>query len=202
MLDGSAKPREHNKHVLACCRPEDEQAVFKWSTQTGVRWLSQLSDEAGTHLRKETLSRMTSNTSALHAAAGHDTTRALSMILEGHVQTDPKTQGSKLNKPLGPWNELVHHRGSEWSFVEFSEPGEEPRLIEVCSSQEDPDSRGSLIRGWEIRIDHRGRRTTHPQARGHREAVGRPKDSLCRGCARPPPARPPGGGHQKETQRR
>ena len=37
MLDGPAKPRDHDKHVLACYLPEDVQTVFKWSTQIWVR---------------------------------------------------------------------------------------------------------------------------------------------------------------------
>ena len=40
MLDWTAKPLEHNEHILKCGPTEDEQTVFKWSTHTGVRWLS------------------------------------------------------------------------------------------------------------------------------------------------------------------
>ena len=149
MLDGSAKPREHDKHILACCPPEDEQTVFKWPTQTGVRWTNQLRNEVGTHPTKETHNRMISNTSVLHAAAGAETARALNSILRRELQTDPNTQGGQLKIPLDSWNKFAHHRGYEGSFVEFLEPGEEPILIEVSSYQEDPDSRGSMLRGWE-----------------------------------------------------
>ena len=138
MLNGSAMPLEHDKHVLKCCPTGDEQAVFKWSTRAGVRWLSQLCNEAGTHPTQETLSRMLANTSVLHATADTETARALTTILGGKLQTDPKTQGGKLREPLGSWNTLVHHRGYEGSFVELSEPGKPPRLIEVCSPQEPP----------------------------------------------------------------
>ena len=78
-----------------------------------------------------------------------ETARALTSILGGELQTDPKTQGSQLKTPLGSWNKLVHHRRCQGTFVEFSEPGEEPRLMEVRLSQEDPDGEGSLLRGWE-----------------------------------------------------
>ena len=149
MLDGPAKPRDHDKHVLACYLPEDVQTVFKWSTQIGARLPSRLSNEAGTHPTKETLNHMLSNTSVPHAAAGAETARALNLIMRGQLQTDPRTQGSQHKIPLGSWNKFTHHRGYEGSFVEFSKPGEEPRLIEVCSPQEDPDSKGSLLRGWE-----------------------------------------------------
>ena len=135
--------------ILACCPPEDEQAASKWSTQTGVRWLSQLCNEADTHPTKETLSRMLFNTSVLHAAAGAETTRALTSILRGELQTDPKTQGSQLKEPPGSWNKFAHHRGYEGSFVEFSGPEEAPRLMEVCPSQEDSDGEGFLLCGWE-----------------------------------------------------
>ena len=73
ILEWSAKPREHGRHVLDCCLAEDEQVVFKWSTRIGVRWLSQLCDEAGTHPKKEALRHMLSNTSITHAAAGAET---------------------------------------------------------------------------------------------------------------------------------
>ena len=36
MLNGSNKPRAHDKHILKCCPTEDEQTVFKWSTLIGV----------------------------------------------------------------------------------------------------------------------------------------------------------------------
>ena len=145
MLDWFAKPREHNKDIIACCPPEDEQTVFKFSTQTGKRWPNQLCNEADTHPTKETLSRMLSNTSVFHAAASAETTRAFTSILRGELQTDPKTQGSQLKEPLGSWNKFAHHQDYEGSFVEFSEPREEPRLMEVRSSQEDPDGKGSLF---------------------------------------------------------
>ena len=93
--------------------------------------------------------RFFSNTSVLHAAADAGTARAPTSILGGELQTDPKTQGGKLRNPLGSWNKLVHHRGYEGSFIEFSGPVEEPILMEVCSPQEDPDGKGSLLRGWE-----------------------------------------------------
>ena len=149
MLGESAKPREHDRHVLDCCIAKDEQAVFKWSTWTGVRWLSQLRGETGAHPKRETISRMLSGTSILHAATGAETTIVPSSVMGGLLQADPKTQGSNLKTPLGPWHEMSHDCGYEGSFVEFSEPGEEQMLIEVCSSQADCESGGSLLRGWE-----------------------------------------------------
>ena len=94
MLNGTAKPMDHDKHIRACCLPGDEQTVFKWPTQTWVRRPSQLCNEAGTHPTKETPSRMLSNTSVLHAAVDAETARALNSILRGELQTDPKTQES------------------------------------------------------------------------------------------------------------
>ena len=101
LLNGSARSRAHDKHIPARCPPEDEQAVFKWSARTGVRWLSQLCNETGIHPTKEALSKMLANTSELHAAADAGTARALTSILGGELQTDPKTQGGKLREPLG-----------------------------------------------------------------------------------------------------
>ena len=92
---------------------------------------------------------MFSNTSVLHAAADAASARAPTLILGGGLQTDPKTQEGKLREPLGSCNNFVHHRGYEGSFIEFSKPGKAPRLMEVCSSQEDPGGEGSLFRGWE-----------------------------------------------------
>ena len=124
MLASSVEPREDGRHV------------FKWYNRAGMRWLSQLCDEADTHLRTETLSRLTSSTSVPHAADGTETARVLDCILSEIIQTDPNTQGSKLKRPLGSWNELVHHRGYAGPFVEFAEPGKEPRLIDVSSTQD------------------------------------------------------------------
>ena len=92
---------------------------------------------------------MLSNTPGLHAAADAEVARAPTSIMGGELQTDPKRQGSKLRKVLGPWNKLAHHRGYKGSFIELSKPGEKPILMEVCSSQEDPDGGGSMLRGWE-----------------------------------------------------
>ena len=77
MTEGSEKHREHDRHSMDCCSAGREQEVFIWSDRTGVRWLSQLCDEAGTHLRTETPSCLTSNTSVLHAADGTETARVL-----------------------------------------------------------------------------------------------------------------------------
>ena len=90
---------------------------------------------------------MLSNTSVLHAAAGAETARALISIMGEKLQTDPKTQGIRLRKPLGPWNASVHHRWYEGSFVEISEPGKGPILIEVSFSLEIPGVNASLLRG-------------------------------------------------------
>ena len=98
MIEGSEKPREHGRHSMDCCPAGREQGGFKWSDRTGVRWLSQLCDEAGTHLRTETISRLTSNTPVLHAADGTETARVLDDILSEVTQTDPSSQGSKLQK--------------------------------------------------------------------------------------------------------
>ena len=114
-----------------------------------MRWLSQLRNEVGTHPTKETLSKILSNTPVLGAAADAETARALISILGGELQTVPNTQGGRLREPLGSWNKFVHHRGYEGSFVEFSEPGEAPRLMEVRFSPEVPGGKGSLPRGWE-----------------------------------------------------
>ena len=73
MLEGSAKPREHDTYVLECCLAGDEPAVFKWYIRTRARWLGQLCDEAGAHPTKETLNRMLPNTSISHDAAGAET---------------------------------------------------------------------------------------------------------------------------------
>ena len=78
---------------------------------------------------------MTSNTSIPHAAVGAETAIALSSILGELLQADPRTQGSKIKTLPGLWNAKSHDRGYEGAFVEFSEPGQEPRLIEVNSSQ-------------------------------------------------------------------
>ena len=144
----SSKPREHDKHVMECCTPEMEHETFKWVVQTGVTWLSQLCNEAGTHLRTEPLSRMTSNTSVPHTAAGAQTARVLDCILSSLTQTDPSTQGGRLTDPLGPWHEPAHHRGYPGSFINFSGPGDDPRLIEVCSTREGTGG-GSTLHGWE-----------------------------------------------------
>ena len=56
--------------------------------------------------------------------------------------------GGKLKAPLDPWNVKSHDREYEGSFVEFLEPGQEPRLIEVSSSQADYETGGSLLHWW------------------------------------------------------
>ena len=150
ILEDSEQPREHDRHIMDCCPPGRDQEVFKWPAETGVRWLSQLCDEAGTHLRTETLNRLTSNTSVPNAANGHASAKIMSAILSELTQTDPSSQGSRLKKPLGRWNELVHHRGYVGSFVEFTEPGTEPRLVEVSSTRDHGGSGGSIILGWEF----------------------------------------------------
>ena len=81
--------------------PDREQEFFEWSDGTGVRWLSQLRDEDGTHLRTETLSRLTSKTSVLNTADGMETAKILYDILSEVTQTDPSSQGSKLKTPSG-----------------------------------------------------------------------------------------------------
>ena len=61
----------------------------------------------------------------------------------------PKTQGRRLKRPLGPWGELVHHRGYAGFFVKFLEPGKDPRLIDVSSTQAYGEEGISLLKGWE-----------------------------------------------------
>ena len=146
----STKPREPGKHVLGCCPADREQGFFKWPISTGVKWLSQLCDEAGAHLRAGTLNRLTWNTTVLQAADGVETARMLDCILGEITQTGPQTQGSKLKELLGPWNKLTHHSGHAGSFVNFSEPGEDPGLIDVCSSQSGGSGK-SVLHGWEFR---------------------------------------------------
>ena len=92
---------EHDKLIMGSCPAGREQEVFKWSGKTGVRWLSQLCDKAGTHLRTEALSRLTSNTPVLHAVDGTETARVLGDILSEVTQTDPSSQGSKLKTRSG-----------------------------------------------------------------------------------------------------
>ena len=149
MMEDSGQPREHDKHIMDCCPPGREQEVFKWPDRTGVRWLSLLCDEAGTHLKTETLSRLTSNTSILNAVDGTETAETLYDILSDVTQIDPSSQGSKLKNPLGRWNELVHHRGYAGSSVEFTEPGKEPRLIEVSFTRDCGGLDGSVLQGLE-----------------------------------------------------
>ena len=115
-----------------------------------MRWPSQLCDEAGTHLRTETLSCLTSNTSGPHAADCTGAVRVFDWILGETIQTDPRTQGSTLKRPLGPWDELVHHRGYTGSFVEFLEPGAYPRLIDVRSAQDYGEVGKSVLQGLEF----------------------------------------------------
>ena len=91
MLNRSAMPRKNDRRVLKCCSIGDEQTVFKWPIRMGVRWLSQLCNEAGTHPTQEALGRMLSNTSLLHITANTETARALTVVLGGELQTDPKT---------------------------------------------------------------------------------------------------------------
>ena len=81
MMEDSAKPLERDRHALGSCLADHEQVVFKWSTRTGVEWLSQLCDEAGTHPRKEALSRMLSSTLVRHTAAGAETATAFLLFL-------------------------------------------------------------------------------------------------------------------------
>ena len=116
-----------------------------------MRWLSQLCDETGTHLRTETLNRLTSNTSVPNATGGSASAKILHDIFSELTQTNPSSQGSRLQKPLGWWNELVNHRGYVGSFVEFTEPGAEPRLIEASSTRDHEGSGGSIIQGWEFK---------------------------------------------------
>ena len=158
MLNGSAMPWEHDKHVLKCYPIGDEQAVFKWST----------------HPTQETHNRMLSNTSMIHVTADAETARALTAILGGELQTDSKPQKDKLRDPLGPCNTLVHHRGYEGSFVELSEPGKAPRLIEVCSSQEAPGGNVSLIRGWESTPAGSSSNRTSPRLKSTGKLWGNP----------------------------
>ena len=99
-MEGSEKPREHDKHIMDCCSAGPEQEVFKWTDRTGARWLSQLCDEAGTHLRTETLSRLTSNTPVLHATNGTDTARVLDDIL-GEATQLTREQAQKKNSGRG-----------------------------------------------------------------------------------------------------
>ena len=40
MLEDLDKPLEHDRHVLDCSLADHEQAVFKWPTRAGVKWLS------------------------------------------------------------------------------------------------------------------------------------------------------------------
>ena len=146
MMENSKKPRERNRHIMGCCPAGWEREVFKWSDRAGVIWLSRLCDETGARLRTETLSHLTSNTPAPHAAGGTETARVLDDILSEVTQTGPSSQGSKLNtKKLGPWNELIHHHGYAGSFVESTKPGEEPRLTEVSSAQDYGELEGSVL---------------------------------------------------------
>ena len=110
-----------------------------------MRWLSQMCGEADIYIRVFTLNRLTSNTSTPNAIDGAASARALYDILSKLTPTDPSSQGGQLKAPLGRWNELVHHRGYAGSFVEFAEPGKEPRLIEVSSTRECGRSDGSVI---------------------------------------------------------
>ena len=73
-----------DRHIMDCCPAGREQEVFKCPDRAESRWLSKLCDEAGTHLRTETLSRLTSNTSAPHAADDTETARVLGDIFSGH----------------------------------------------------------------------------------------------------------------------
>ena len=58
--------------------------------------------------------------------------------------------GGRLKKAIGPWNELVHHSGYAGTLVEFTEPGKEPRLIEVSPTQNCGELAGSVLQGWEF----------------------------------------------------
>ena len=98
-LMGSAKPREHDRHVLGCCPAGPEHEAFKWSNGTRVRWLSQLCNEAGTYLRTETRNRLISNTSVPHAADGTETAKVTDCILTEIIQTEPETQGQAQKTP-------------------------------------------------------------------------------------------------------
>ena len=147
----STKPRQNDIHVMACGPPAMEHEAFKWVARTGVKWLCQLCDESGTHLRAEPLNRMTSNTSLPHSPDGTQTAWVPACILSETTQADPQTQGSRPKKPLGPWNKLAHHRGYTGSFVNFSGSGDNPRLIEVSISQNGGDGE-SVLYGWEYTL--------------------------------------------------
>ena len=45
---------------------------------------------------------------------------------------------------------MSHNRGYDGTFVEFSEPGKGPRLIDVCSSQAYCEHGEPLLKGWEV----------------------------------------------------
>ena len=167
MIADSAKPREHDRHILDCCPADREQEVFKWFNRTGVRWLSQLRDEAGTHLRTETLSRLTSNTSVPHSADDTEAARVLVCIhtQRGYPNKPQYTRGQAQKAPWS-WTELGHHRGYAGSFVEFTEPEKEPRLIEVSSVQDRGGLGRFVLHGWGIPANLAPRRAHERPDRG------------------------------------
>ena len=66
----SAMPRHQNRHVLNCFEAGREWKVFKWSSETGVHWPSEMYNAEGTLLGAETHDRLLSNTSQPRAAGG------------------------------------------------------------------------------------------------------------------------------------
>ena len=96
IIKSSAKPRKGDKHVLQCCQVGREHAVFKWSSETGVLWLSQLCNEEGTHLRVETYNRLISNTSKPHKVEGGKTPKILGWISSEVVSPGTKAHGQRL----------------------------------------------------------------------------------------------------------
>ena len=133
--------------VLHCCEVGREQAVFKWSSETGVHWLNHMRNEEGTHLRDETYDRLISNASRPHEAEGGTTHKVLCWILSEVVSAGTKTYGQKLKKPLGPWHRRIQHIGYEGSFVEATMSGMPRRLIEVVSTQVGDSLSQTIIRG-------------------------------------------------------
>ena len=63
IIKSSAKLRKWDKRVLECYELGSERAVFKWSSETGIHWLSQLCNEEEAQLRAETYDYLLSNTS-------------------------------------------------------------------------------------------------------------------------------------------
>ena len=102
IFKSSAKPRKGDRRVLHCCEDGQEQAVFKWSTETGMHWLSHMCNEEGTHLWDGIYDRLISNTSRPHKEEGGTTPKVLCWILSEVVSAGTKPHGQKLKEPLGP----------------------------------------------------------------------------------------------------